>query len=122
MNTFLLVISILITIFVYLFVRNDQVHSTRIEWARICHFRCMQHLRIGLAENTIDASPEWQRDDEHLNQLWDEISNISYERMLYSLKPLTPEAWLTDEQLKFLKGELDVLKYVSESSENISTS
>lgn len=122
MNAFILVVSVLAVISAYLFVRNDQVHNTRIEWARICHLRCMQHLRIGLAENAVDTSPEWQRDDEYLNQLWDEISNISYERMLYSLKPLTPEAWLTDEQLKFLKGELDVLKYVSESSKDIPTS
>lgn len=37
-----------------------------------------------------------------LLDMWAEITDISYTKMLFSFKPLTPEYWLNEKQLKFL--------------------
>ena len=43
-----------------------------------------------------------QEEHELLRDVWDEITNISYGKMLFSFKPLKPEYWLNEKQLKFL--------------------
>ena len=43
-----------------------------------------------------------QKEHEILRNTWEEIVNISYEKMLFSFKPLKPEYWLNEKQLKFL--------------------
>ena len=37
-----------------------------------------------------------------LSEIYDSICNLSYDKMLYSLKPLKAKYWLTEEQISFL--------------------
>lgn len=38
-----------------------------------------------------------------LEDMWREITDISYAKMLFSFKPLKPEYWLNEKQLNFLR-------------------
>lgn len=37
-----------------------------------------------------------------LSDIYDSICNLSYDKMLFSLKPLKDDYWLTEEQISFL--------------------
>lgn len=43
-----------------------------------------------------------KNEHELLVDMWGSITDISYEKMLFSFKPLKPECWLNEKQLKFL--------------------
>ena len=40
---------------------------------------------------------------EYLDSVWKSIMDISYDKMVFSLKPLKPKYWLTEEQQDFLR-------------------
>ena len=73
-------------------------------------FRFTQQLNersYKIVINYLDSCGDYLTDDEskkykYLHSIWDSIMNISYTRMLFSFKPLTPEYWLTEEQQDFL--------------------
>jgi hypothetical protein len=91
-----LIITIVILFATYFNIRNYMVHDVVLEWNNRCHYKCVKYIRS-----------EDPKDDvaEYYQKMWDDISSISYESMLYSFKPLSMEYWLTKEQIEFLTSE-----------------
>lgn len=87
------VIAVVILLATYVNVRNFMVHKVVIDWNSQCHYKCIKYIRSEGYDEDIA---------EHYHKIWDDISNISYESMLYSFKPLSMEYWLTEEQIEFL--------------------
>lgn len=60
-----------------------------------------------ICEAYITSLPEnpTAEEEEHydeLKEIWRSIEDVSYDRMLYSFKPLKPKYWFNKEQLDFL--------------------
>lgn len=90
------VITIIILLATYVNVRNYMVHEVVINWNHRCYYKCVKYIR----------SKDFKDDvAEYYQRMWEDISNISYESMLYSFKPLSMEYWLTKEQIEFLTSE-----------------
>lgn len=90
------IITIVILLATYFNVRNHMVHKVVTDWNSQCHYKCTKYIR----------SKDYNEDvAEHYQKIWDDISSISYESMLYSFKPLSMECWLTKEQIEFLTSE-----------------
>lgn len=93
LNVIITVIALLVT---YVNIRNYMVHSTILDWNSKCHYKCVKYIKSKDYDETVAA---------HYHEMWEDITNISYESMLYSFKPLTMEYWLTKEQIEFLTNE-----------------
>lgn len=91
-----IIITIVILLATYINVRNFMVHKVVTDWNSLCHYKCVKYIE---SENYDVAVAE------HYHKIWNDISNISYESMLYSFKPLSMEYWLTKEQIEFLTSE-----------------
>lgn len=90
------IITVAILFATYVNVRNHIVHKVVLEWNNQCHYKCVKYIR----------SKDYNEDvAEHYQKIWDDISDVSYESMLYSFKPLSMEYWLTKEQIEFLTSE-----------------
>ena len=88
-----IIIAVVILFATYVNVRNHMVHKVVLDWNNRCYYKCVKYIR----------SKDYNEDvAEHYQEIWDGISSISYESMLYSFKPLTMEYWLTKEQIEFL--------------------
>lgn len=66
-----------------------------------CYQVCLNHsTKICDCNNLEDFIKEHER----LEDMWKSISDISYEKMVFSLKPLKPKYWLNKEQLEFINN------------------
>ena len=102
MNTPLFILFVLFLVWsIYLLIRNYAVFSFRRSLNNACYLRVMEHIK----NDTVDFSDEWEKEHQRVFRLWDEITSISYNKMLFSFAPLKPEYWLNDEQLEFLGYE-----------------
>ena len=98
MNTLLPILLILFLVWsFYLLIRNFAVLGFCQSLNHACALQATKHIN-----GTVDFNDEWYKEHERIHKLWDEITGISYERMLFSFAPLKPEYWLNDEQLEFL--------------------
>lgn len=89
---------VILIIILYLLIRNNLV----------CRFTLqLNEGGYKIVTNYLDSCGDYLTDDElknyeYLHSIWVSINNISYTRMLFSFKPLTPKYWLTEEQQDFL--------------------
>lgn len=89
----LIVCSIIVIIIsMCILIRNDKVYKFRVYIANLIHSRACDMINDGASYQ--DTS-----------YLWNMLDNISYEKMLYSFKPLKMECWFTDDELKSLGYE-----------------
>lgn len=77
---------------VYFLIRNNEVCKFRQYIIDLIYSKGCDMINNGASHQ--DVSP-----------LWDILKNISYDEMLYSLKPLKMECWFTDDELKLLGYE-----------------
>lgn len=92
MNYVLIVCNIGIIISMYFLIRNNKVCKFRIYIADLVYSRACNMIDNGASHRDIFY-------------LWDMINDISYEKMLFSFKPLKMECWFTDDELKSLGYE-----------------
>lgn len=83
----------------YMLNRNEKVYSLQV---------ALIELSFNVLGNYLNSiKDDSELDKEYYDKLCkyrDEICNISYNRMFWSLtRPLTLEEWLTNEQIEFLK-------------------
>lgn len=85
----LLSVSVLVLVCAfYILIRNERVCEFRI---RINHI-CSERMKVS----------EWGEWEERM-KMWNSIMDEpTYDDMLFSFKPLIPEAWFNDEELKFM--------------------
>ena len=77
---------------IFILIRNHKVCKFRIYIANLIYFKGCDMINNGASHQ--DVSP-----------LWDILENISYDKMLFSFKPLKMECWFTDNELKLLGYE-----------------
>ena len=87
----------------YILYRNDKVRDFKIRLNNEGYDALKRYIDSlpddeKLSKETLD---KWHE----LDSIWDSINEISYDKMLYSFKPLKPEYWLNEEQLKYLGYE-----------------
>jgi hypothetical protein len=98
--TVMLVIGMLGIFFsFYMMNRNEKVGGLQLALVELSH-NVLIHYLTSLKDDS-------ELDKEYYDKLCkyrDEICEISYNKMLWSLtRPLTIEEWLTEEQIEFLK-------------------
>lgn len=98
METFLeLFLIVIVVVSVWILIRNIKVYLFQIYLNQHGYDICNEYL------NSVEVFDEKaQNEFKFLKDTWDSITDISYERMLFSFKPLKPEYWLNEKQLKFL--------------------
>lgn len=88
---------VILVVSVWLLIRNIKVYNFQIYLNHHGYDICNKYL------NSVEFFDEKaQNEFKLLNDMWDSITDISYEKMLFSFKPLKPEYWLNEKQLKFL--------------------
>lgn len=99
MNTFLVLFAIVIfAVCIWLLIRNIKVFNFQIDLNQQGYTICKKHL------DSVELFDEKaQNEHEFLRDIWYEITDISYAKMLFSFKPLKPEYWLNEKQLDFLR-------------------
>ncbi len=93
--TFLL--SVLALLSLYIIIRNNKVCEFTVNLNDEGFEVCKSHL-LSVTEYNKKERDEHER----LHKIWQSINNISYNKILYSFKPLKKEYWLTKEQIDFL--------------------
>jgi hypothetical protein len=100
-NLILLVILILIVFCLYLLNRNNKVYYFN---RSLCKFLYGELKRI---LNTYKDDYEFHEDEDNYNCIEEKINILldkySYEKYLYSFKPLKLEKWFTKEELEFME-------------------
>ena len=100
METLFVILAAVIVVAIYFIWRNEKVYDFRIEINNKCY---------GVLRDFLDSL----KDDKELYERYGEykqlemkeseiLSKHSYESMLYSLKPLKPEYWFTNEEIEFM--------------------
>lgn len=95
------VISFVVVIFVvsiWFLIRNFNVFEFQLYLNQQGYNVCRQHL-----DSVEHFDEKALNEHEYLQDMWDSITDISYEKMLFSFKPLKPEYWLNEKQLDFLR-------------------
>ena len=98
METFAVSFIVIVTLVgIWLLIRNYKVFKFQMYLNEQGYNICVKHI------DSVECFDE-KALYEHklLEDMWDEITDISYEKMLFSFKPLKPEYWLNEKQLKFL--------------------
>lgn len=89
---------VIIIVSVLLIIRNFKVYAFQI-YLNDCGYNiCMKYL-----DSVKHFDEKALNEHKLLREMWDEIANIPYEKMLFSFKPLKPEYWLNEKQLDFLR-------------------
>lgn len=99
MGIILVLLFILLGVLFYLLLRNDAVHQFQIDLNLMSYEVCRNHLDSCSGHYGYDEQTYHNK----LVDMWNSISDISYDRMLLSFKPLNIETWLTKEQQDFLE-------------------
>jgi hypothetical protein len=76
----------------YVQIRNYKVYKFRVYIAYLIDSRACDMINDGASYQDI-------------SYLWEILDDISYEKMLFSFKPLKMEYWFTDDELKLLGYE-----------------
>ena len=90
-------LSILLVFSVYFLIRNDNVLYFRLNYVRNAYNYLRKTLYCCTNEEDLD---EYYKLRDRVNNA---IDRYSYDKMLYSFKPLKLEYWFTEEEIKYLK-------------------
>lgn len=99
-----LIILILLIVFlssIYILVRNNFVYKFVTNLNETCYQICLNHSNKIYGYNNLE---DFIKEHEKLEDMWESISKIKYEKILYSFKPLKPKYWLNKEQLEFINN------------------
>ena len=103
MDFILIILLFAICICFYLSIRNNSVYKFRTTINDIGYNIVQKHTLncpIDVDEESYNA---YKEEHERLRDMWLSLStNISYDKMLFSIKPLKPKYWLNKEQMEFL--------------------
>ena len=88
---------VLLVFSVYFLIRNNNVFDFRINYGRKAYNYLYKTLRCCTNEKDID---EYYKLRDRVNNA---IDRYSYDKMLFSFKPLKLEYWFTEEEIKYLK-------------------
>lgn len=95
-----LIIALVIAASIYFFCRNNKTCVFQIEINKKCHNVLINFL------NSLENDKEFYERLEEYEQLETKANEIrlkhSYQSMLFSLKPLKPEYWFTNEEIEFM--------------------
>ena len=99
-----ILITLLVALFIcfYLLIRNKRVYTFRTTINDIGYNIVQKHTLncpIHIDEESYNA---YNEENERLRNMWLSLENISYDKMLFSIKPLKPKYWLNKEQIEFL--------------------
>ena len=87
----------------YVLIRNEEVCKFQLELIDASYNVMNEYLNTldpdKIDDDTFDKGMEKYRE---LYEIYDSICNLSYDKMLFSLKPLKANYWLTEEQINFL--------------------
>lgn len=86
----IIILVILIACFFYIGFRNNMVYSFCNEVLRLANKTACKRIYKNRAD--------WE-------DVYDLVDKHTYERILFSFKPLKLEAWYTEEEIKILRGE-----------------
>ena len=93
----------LIGITLYLFMRNNYVYEFKKKLIEESYNILHKHLwSFDILHTTDEEFQNHIDENDKLRKISDSISSISYNKMLFSIKPLTSKYWLDKEQLEFL--------------------
>ena len=99
-NLILLIVLILIVFWFYIFYRNNKVYYFSIS---LSHFLFDELNRI---LNTYKNDDEFSKDEDNLRIISEKIQFLldkySYNKYLFSFKPLKLKKWFTEEELEFI--------------------
>lgn len=99
MEIFIVSLCIVIIILsVWVLIRNYKVYEFQLYLNQQGYNICKKYL------DSVECFDEKALNEhELLMGMWEEITGIPYEKMLFSFKPLKPEYWLNEKQLDFLR-------------------
>lgn len=86
---------------VYILIRNNFVYEFVTSLNETCYQVCLNHINKIYDYSNLE---DYRKEHERLEDIWKSISEISYEKLLYSFKPLKPKYWLNEEQLNFINN------------------
>lgn len=99
---FLIILGVLLFLVNYFgFYRNLRVYKFREYLNDKGYSVCHKHL-LSIPDEEYGPDERAVHEIYHAMWNWNSILDISYDKMLYSFKPLKEEYWLTKEQIKFL--------------------
>lgn len=90
-------LSILLVFSVYFLIRNDNVLYFRLNYVRNAYDYLYKTLHCCTNEEDLD---EYYKLCDRVNNA---IDRYSYDKMLFSFKPLKLKYWFTEEEIKYLK-------------------
>ena len=100
-NLILIVLVILIVLCLYLLDRNNKVYCFTVSFGRLLFDELNRIL------NTYKDDREFHEDKENYYNIKEKINSLlnkhSYNKYLFSFKPLKLEKWFTEEELEFVK-------------------
>jgi hypothetical protein len=100
-NITFLIVLILVALSLYLGIRNNKVYYFKISFG---HFLFDELMRI---LKTYKDDDEFSKDEDNLNIIREKVyfllNKHSYNKYLFSFKPLKLEKWFTEEELEFIK-------------------
>lgn len=100
-NLIILMLLIVFLSSIYILVRNNFVYKFVTNLNETCYQICLNHNDKIYDCNNLE---DFMKEHERLEDMWESISKIKYEKILYSFKPLKPEYWLNKEQLEFINN------------------
>ena len=106
MDIVLVVVLIAIIISFYILLRNNKVCVFRLTLNDMGYNIVQKYLSNIPVDSTEEDYNSYMAEHKKLRSIWHSINDISYNKMVFSIKPLKPEYWLTKEQLDFLKKGL----------------
>ena len=86
---------------IYILVRNNFVYKFVTNLNETCYQICLNHNDKIYDCNNLE---DFMKEHERMEDMWESISKIKYEKILYSFKPLKPKYWLNKEQLEFINN------------------
>lgn len=100
---FLILCIICLIVSLYVLFRNEKVCEFQLALIDASYNIVMEYLDTldfdKIDDDTFNKGMERYRE---LYNIYDSICNLSYDKMLFSLKPLKVNYWLTEEQINFL--------------------
>lgn len=113
MDFILIILLFAICIYFYLSIRNNRVFEFRTTINDIGYNIVQKHTLncpIIIDEESYNA---YNEENERLRNMWLSLGNTSYDKMLFSIKPLKPKYWLNKEQMEFLNYYESTRKTIS---------
>lgn len=109
MDIVLVVALIAVIISIYILLRNNRVYVFRLTLNDMGYNIVQEYLFNIPVDSTEEDYNSYMAEHKKLRSIWHSINDISYNKMMFSIKPLKPEYWLTKEQLDFLKKDYEEL-------------